>query len=540
MQESVQKSTPQPMHGNPFRIAILSALSLLIVLSLSFRFVNLGLKPFWDDEARAMLWLSGKTEKDLHTKLCRGEISQVSEVQRYQKISRDRGPAETISSLSTTSPQHGPIYYVCAREWAGIFGDSRIPIRSFGAVLSVLQIPAAACLAFELFGCSLAAFFAALIFSTSPFHQIYALTVREYSAWTLLLLLCNIALLRALRGEGRSPWILYGISMLACFYTFTTSISVAAGHAIYVAWHERLKLTRKSINFILASVIALSLFVPWMLVIASRRETISARSAWCTLPVGLEKLLSTWPLNLSHIFFDVSPNFSDSSFLWLVYALVAFEIYCFFLVKKKQPEAWKFLLTFAGISCAILVLPDLLLGGARSLVLRYSTPLIVALQMMVAFTLAYLWKKKETRFASIILTTALIGSSLLSCWIFSNSISWWSNPYNNKIPQTLLPAHSKYPDATILVNLAEFQDEAQLLVFSNVLGGNVEIMGVENSNLPEPSKLAHRRVLVFNTIDARGRSLFLERLKTLTTHRTIVQDDQSEVILLEPVSTPRQ
>ena len=523
------------MQGNPFRIAIISALSLFIVFSLYFRFFNLGLKPYWDDEARAMLWLSGKTERDLHARLCSGVITRSSEVQSYQKISSDCGPIETITSLSTTSPQHGPLYYVCARLWAGIFGDSLVPVRSFGAVLSVLQVPAAAWLAFELFGCPVTAFFAALIFATSPFHYMYAQTIREYSAWTLLLLLSNIALLKALRSEDRAPWILYGISMIACLYTFTSSIAVAAGHAIYVAWHERFNLTRKGKNFVVASIAALAMFAPWLCLIASRGETISTRCAWLATPTGIQKLITTWPLNFSHIFLDVSPDFPDPAQIWLVFTLVSFEIYCFFLLMKKKPKAWIFLVAFAGVSCAVLVIPDLLFGGMRSLVLRYSTPAIVALQLMVAFALAYFWKRDKGKILSATITTVLIGISLWSCWSFSNSNSWWSKPICYKIT-ALLRAHSKFPDAAVLVNLDDFQDEVMLLILSTAVKGDIEMLGVEKSNLPDASKIAHRRILVFNTFDLKGRPLFLERLKTLATHQTITQDAQGDIILLEPAT----
>src|SRR5262249_52446333 len=161
---------------------------------------------------------------------------------------------ETVASLSTTSPQHGPLYYFGARLWAYLFGDSRAALRSFGAVISVLQIPAAAWLSFELFSCPLAAFFTALVMSLSFVHYEFAQALREYSTWTLAFILSNIAFLKAMRSEKNSylPWIVYGLSMIVSVYTFPLALTTLAGHALFVAQHERYKFTPIALRFAVA------------------------------------------------------------------------------------------------------------------------------------------------------------------------------------------------------------------------------------------------------------------------------------------------
>jgi uncharacterized membrane protein len=85
---------------------------------------------------------------------------------------------------------------------------------------------------------------AVLLVASSPFHVLYAQEAREYSLWTVTILLSSALLLRSIRRKTKSSWATYALGLAVGLYTFPFTVFVMLGHGIYVACIERLRLTK--------------------------------------------------------------------------------------------------------------------------------------------------------------------------------------------------------------------------------------------------------------------------------------------------------
>jgi len=173
----------------------------LLVLGIFFRFFNLDKKVYWLDETYTSLRISGYTTSDLSqhiTQVFDGHVFGVenfkNDLQEYQYINSKNGLIDTIKSLAVEDPQHSPLYYIMARYWVQWLGNSVAAIRSLSALISLLVFPCIYWLCLELFGASLVGWIAVVLIAVSPFHVLYAQEAREYSLWTVTILLSSASL----------------------------------------------------------------------------------------------------------------------------------------------------------------------------------------------------------------------------------------------------------------------------------------------------------------------------------------------------------
>jgi uncharacterized membrane protein len=158
-------------------------IAILLILGVFFRFVNLDRKVYWYDETFTSLRTSGYTEIEVIKDFLSPQIRRIEEVQKYQHLNSEKTLSDTIKSLATEDSQHPPIYYVLARFWAQLFGDSVILMRILPALISLLVFPCIYWLCLELFESSLTGWFAVGLMAISPLQVLYAQEAREYSLW---------------------------------------------------------------------------------------------------------------------------------------------------------------------------------------------------------------------------------------------------------------------------------------------------------------------------------------------------------------------
>ena len=108
----------------------------VLLLGVCFRFVNLDGKVFWHDETFTMLRVSGYTASEVKREVFNGRVITSDSLAKFQGVNNDRGLIDTINSLAIEDPQHPPLYYILARFWVAIFGNSVTAIRCLYAVIS--------------------------------------------------------------------------------------------------------------------------------------------------------------------------------------------------------------------------------------------------------------------------------------------------------------------------------------------------------------------------------------------------------------------
>jgi len=223
------------------------------------------------------------------------------------------------------------------RFWVQWFGNSVAVTRSLTALFSLLALPCIYWLCLELFNSSLVAWVAVALLAVTPFHVLYAQEAREYSLWTLTTLLSSATLLRAMRLKTKLSWGMYAVTVALGLYTFLFSGLVTIAHGVYVIATERFRLTKRVIAYLLASLIAILAFTPWIVVILSQSAQINKTTGW-TGEVKIPRLLQIkeWIVNLSYFFVDFDYDLirgAEGSWLKL-------------LIKYSSP----FILIFVGYS----------------------------------------------------------------------------------------------------------------------------------------------------------------------------------------------
>jgi len=236
-----------------------------------------------------------------------------------------------------------------------------------------------------------------------------------------------------LRVQSKSAWVIYAITLVIGFYSHLFFTFVAAAHGIYTilfitSQNRGHYFSRKLfLPYMLASLTALLAYSPWIGVVIVHYHTILDYNQWSGFPLDFIQLVRGWAASYSRVFVDFEP-FQD-----LVKIVFGFPILfligtsLFFIWRKGQENAWKFIFLLIGTTAGSLILPDLILGGYRSIIARYIMPCFIGILLAVACFLSTqiaasrYWRQKVWQL--IVLTLFLL--SIMSNFLLVRSESWW-------------------------------------------------------------------------------------------------------------------
>ncbi|MCW5312928.1 hypothetical protein GTQ43_03405 [Nostoc sp. KVJ3] len=416
----------------------------LLLVGIFFRFFNLDRKVYWHDETFTSLRISGYTANEVRQQIFNGRIITKESFAKFQISNIEKGLIDTINSLETEDPQHPPLYYLIARFWVGIFGNSVTVIRSLSAFISLLIFPSIYWLCRELFKASVwVSEVAIALMAISPIHLVYAQEAREYILWIVTILLCSASLLRALRLESKGKahilnWGIYTVTLALTFYTFLLSGFVAIAHGIYVIATAKFRLTGTVKAYLFASLAGFLAFTPWILVLIDNSLQFASSTDWAKMQFPLEILIKSWLLQLSRIFIDLNFGF-ENTFSYIItpifLSFIGYSIY--FLCQRTNYKIWFFIVTLIVIPALPLVLPDLIFGGIRSLSERYLLPSYLGIQLAVTYLIATQLNNESLirrRIGQTIMGLIII-CGLVSYGVNSQAETWWSKVISYGNPQ---------------------------------------------------------------------------------------------------------
>ena len=190
----------------------------LLLLSVFFRFVNLGRKFYWKDEAFTSS-RSAYTKTELVEQIFQGNNIGIRDIQTYQHLNSEKSVID-IKGLAVEEHILPPLYFVILRFWVQLFGDSVAVIRSLSVLISLLVFPCLYWLCLELFQSSLTGWVAIALIAVLPFHLLYAQEARPYILWILTILLSSATLLYAMRRKTGFSWTIYAVSLSLGLYSF--------------------------------------------------------------------------------------------------------------------------------------------------------------------------------------------------------------------------------------------------------------------------------------------------------------------------------
>ncbi len=430
------------LYRNWFRFLII----VLLVLGVFFRFVNLDRKVYWYDETATSLRISGYTWTELKHQLLEHVVS-VEDLQHYQRINPDKGIINTIKGLALEEPQHPPLYFIMELFWVQWFGNSVAVRRSLSAIISLLVFPCLYWLCLELFKSSLVGWVAIALIAVSPFHVLYAQEAREYSLWTVTILLSSAALLRAMRLKTKLSWGIYAATVALGLYTYLFSGLVAIGHGIYVFINENFRLSKTLTAYILASLAGFIAFVPWIFVVITNLSNVKSSTRWMRVYITPSILVEMWMVNINRVFLNLNYGLISKNILLyiLIIILIVYSIY--FLYLNAPKKVWLFILTLIGSTALTLTLPDLVWKGRMSAITRYLIPCFLGIQLAVAYLFATqirainFHRKKLWQIAMLI----VILGGVLSCAVSSQQNWSWNKYtaiYNHKVARIVNEANS--------------------------------------------------------------------------------------------------
>lgn len=424
--EGIQNGrSPRVLHRETIPAWLRYGAIAVVLVGIFLRFYNLDYKVYWLDEAHTSLRMSGHTRDELVQEVFTGQVITAEQLLQYQQIEPDKGWDDTLAALKGNA-EHSPLYFLMARQWVEWWGYSVWIMRLLPALLSLLIFPAIAWLGWELFGSTLPSWIAMALVAVSPIHVYYAQEARPYSLLTALVLVSGALLLRARRTGNGWLWVAYGGAIAAGLYTQLLFGLVAIAHGLYIALLEpplvKGKLTPTMGRYLVASLGAIAAFVPWLLVLVNNFAKVQRTTASLSDGEPLAEMIDQWFLNMSRVFVDRELGSFNLIFILLsALALI-------YLWRTTTKPVWLFVLLLAGVSFLALAIPDLILGGQRSLRIRYLLPFYFSLQIAVAYLFAQqavwaqTWGQKFWRMFLVV----LIWGGLMGCSISSQAQVWWT------------------------------------------------------------------------------------------------------------------
>ncbi|MFW9263996.1 glycosyltransferase family 39 protein [Nostoc sp. CALU 546] len=417
----------------------------LLTMSILFRFFNLDGKVYSHDETYTSLRISGYTIDEAKQRLFNNRVIGGESFAPFQGVNPEKSLNDTIMTLAKEDSYHPPLYYIIARLWMEIFGNSVTAIRSLSACISLLVFPCVYWLCRELFNVPLSVPGVAIaLMAISPIHLVYAQEAQEYILWLVTILLSSASLLRAIRLEDEvakkrqrpdlfAIWSIYAVTLAISLYTFLWSAFIAVAHGIYVFITAKFQFTGIVRTYLLASLVAFLAFMPWITVVIGDFFQFLISGDKTTTQSSVISVFPFLMMQLSRIFFDINLS-SENSLSYLItlifLTLVGYSLY--FLCRTTNYKVWSFIITLIIVPTLPLILPDLITGGIRSSPEPYLIPSYVGIQVAVAYLLATQLYNGSVARRSIwhIIMALVIICGLISYKASSQAETWWNKRMN--------------------------------------------------------------------------------------------------------------
>ena len=416
-------------------VGFAAVMSVIIAAGRLARLMGLDDLLIWHDEAFTLIRVFGYAQEEVNQGLFNGQLLTPAQVLQFQE-SAGRGWSDTFKALAQ-HPEHAPLYYVLGRLFTALPLDPVTALRAASAVFGALLPVAVFWLMRALFGRGPVPWVAAALIACSPLHFLYAQEARQYAIWTLAVVASSAALQQALAQGRRAGWWLYGALIAAGLYAHLLFALMLPVHAAY-AWLFRAHASGSLLRprglpvkpWGIAVVAAVVLFLPWILVFLIKIDRAASYTSWMERPIGLDRNLLSWAVHLFRAHVDLHPAEPPRLLLLLLLPL-AWAVW-HFLRRAPRPAVWLLPLMALGYIGVVLG-PDLLFGGSRSSHVRYALPAILAIQLMLAWTIgnALMSAAPKQRAVAMASLSLLLGLGLLSLVQIQRADTWWTKNFSS-------------------------------------------------------------------------------------------------------------
>lgn len=472
----------------------------ILLLGILFRVINLDRKVFWFDEGFTSLRVGGYVIQEVVKQTFNGKIIGVSDFREYLSPNQNRSWMDTIHSLAVEDPQHPPLYYLILRQWMQWFGNSVTAIRSLSALISLLVFPCIYWLCRELFPLSpLTAWMAIALVAISPLHVLYAQEARQYSLWTVTILLSCAALLQANRRPNLLNWGIYAITLTAALYTFLFSAFVAIAHGIYILVSKGFHWTKTVRLYLLTTMLALIAFAPWLAILIRNYGRLRDSTNWISeAKIPTWQLILSWGNTIQLVFFN--PHEFNIITVPLVLFLCGYSIY---FIYRNSTQSWLFIFNLLAIAALLLAIPDFLTNGQRTLQARFLIPCYLSIQISVAYLLTRkitspYFPKWHKQIWSWIAIVTLTGGMFSSTKIAYSETAWNKGKNQNDLEIARIVNQTAKP-LLVVSNYQSLYDcnATYLFSFSHLLKPKIKLLLANQSSISIPDN-SFSKIFLYN------------------------------------------
>jgi len=326
----------------------------------------------------------------------------------------------------TASDVHPPFYYWLLKIWVMFFGNSELALRSMSLLFASISIIFSYLLAIKLFN-KKAARISLIFLVLSPMLVRYSQEARMYALVSAIALAATYVLTIAVNSKKRLPWIIYGILISVGMWTqyFTAIIWLAhwvwrAGVIRKIAQKGKFIKTFFSKQWIMAHVIAIVLYVPWMVYFARQLLWLQKSDFW--IPKVTPDTLTGFISNTVYY-----KDINEVTGWFAVGLIAAIAIMSFLAIRvyknlddsKKQSYQLVASLAFAPV---ILLFAMSLPPLRPVFVDRYLIASSVGIALFIGVTLSYLGKlvQFKKQLILVIMMAGLMAYGVTNVWQMGN------------------------------------------------------------------------------------------------------------------------
>lgn len=465
-----------------------------ILIGITFRFVTLGQKVYWHDEAYTTLRATGHRGDEFFSK---NRLVSPADILNYQQLKPGSTPLSTLNSLATEDPQHSPLYFLLARGWMFLFGSSIVASRLLPLLISLISLPLIYLLAWELFQSSLTALLATALLTLSPIEILFAQTARQYSLFTLMVIVSSYALLKAVHWRHPLIWGLYSLACIIGLYTHLLFGLTMIAHGAYIVLLS-LNAPRRNkkqkfpqipallFEFLATCAIAILAFSPWLIVVAQNWQRAMYSIDWVNQPFSLLTLIKLWFFNFTSLLIDTPWDLNNPWLYLLRFPAFIILILAIYATSQYHNRSTRWLiLTLISIPFLMLALPDILLGGERSIVTRFLIPCFPGFILAISHLFSsYIRSGKFSVVDGELVWRSLLASlftvSLISIAISTTAPVGWNHYPSHKNPEIVQILNSNPSSVLMLDHGADYTNLGNVLALSHHLNDQVKLFIVNS------------------------------------------------------------
>ncbi len=294
----------------------------------------------------------------------------------------------------TATDVHPPVYYWLLKLWSMAFGNTELALRSMSVLFAAVAMVFGYLLTHRLFG-KKAARTSLLFMALAPMMVRYGQEMRMYALVTAIAMAATYVLTFAVESKRKLPWVVYGLLVSLGMWTHYFSAVVWIAHWAWRAYVVRAGLGKKAKGFvkaffsrewILAHVVAVGAFLPWLPFLARQILDVQVNGFWIppVTPATIPNFLTNV---LYYMDVDKVESWAALAFMVIFVGMTALAVYVWKALGREQRQNYALVLALAFVPAVLLFvmsMPPL----RSSFVDRYLVPSTLGISLFLGVTLA--------------------------------------------------------------------------------------------------------------------------------------------------------